>query len=461
MYTLQRELVKLIEDNVHSLPSSTDPIYFRDNIPPKKLHNAKKVYAQNVFNDSIIALHDNTVFGKGDDGFIITPNAIYYHELLGDPKVIPFEYIEKIDLQKNNNKTRLIVHFHGWELELKENIFKLEQTAKFLIEIQSIYRYIKKHGIELVPDRELALEEMKKELQILYIKTLVAFEKEDNHLLESGPLSETMSLMTQLHFNPEMRHEVRSYISNREQSFDELIVLVCRKIPKGNEKNLKMSLIKDIIRVRRSRDIKIKATQVMNLINVAIRLDINSDQIDLIEKMIINDEKLIKGEISDSEFVKTFKDLVAKGGAVGVPIAAMYMSGSVVGLSAAGITSGLAALGIGGILGFSSIVTGIGVLIVGGVIVYNGIKYITGGSEREKKSKREKMIQEIVKHHQETINNLIEDINFFTEELYELLEDREANALRLSNLQAEIQLFKEAMSKLRNKEQFLANSVKS
>jgi hypothetical protein len=461
MHPLRKELVKFIEENVRLLPSiSTHSIYFRDRIPQKKLNNAKKVYAQNVFNDTIIAFHDNTLFGKGDDGFIITPNAIYFHELLGDPKVIPFEHIEKVELQNNNKKPILFVHFQSGKLELTKNVFDLEPTAKFLNEIQNIYREIKEQGIELDPDHELALEEMKKELQILYIKTLVAFDIEDNHLLESGPLSEILSLMTQLHFNPEMRHEVRSYISNLNQSLDELIERVCRQIPKGNERNFKMSLIKDMIRVRRSR-VKTKAAYVINLVNIASKLDVNSDQIDLIEKLIINDEKLINGDISDSEFARSLKDLVAKGGALGVPIAAIYMSGSVVGLSAAGITSGLAALGFGGLLGFSSMVTGIGVLIIGGVIIYSGIKYIAGGSEREKKSKREKMIQEIVKHHQETINNLFEDINFFTEELNALLEDRETNALKLTKLQAEIQLFKEAMSKLRNREQTLANSVKS
>lgn len=462
MHALQMELVKLIESNANLIPSNyADSTFFKGNIPQKKLNNAKKVYAQNVFTDSIIAFHDNTVFGKGDDGFIITTNAIYFHELNGDSKVIPFEFIEKVDIKKEDKKSRLFIYFQGGNLELPESIFKHEQTAKFLIEVQRIYRELAKNGIELDPDRELALEEMKKELQILYIKTIIEFEKKDNQLLESGPLSEIMALMTQLHFNTEMRYEVRSYLSNQKREFDEILLHVCEQIPKENEQNLKMSLIKDMIRVRRSRDIKTKATQVKNLMKVAKRLDINSDQIALIEQMIINDEKLIKGEISESEFTKRFRDLLAQGSAIGVPITAIYMSGSVAGLSAAGITSGLAALGFGGILGFSSMLTGIGVLILGGVIIYSGVKYLTGGSEREKKSKREKMIQEIVKHHQKTINNLIEDINFFTDELNELLQDREANELKLIKLQAEIQLFKEAMSNLIIQEQTLANTIKS
>jgi hypothetical protein len=55
--------------------------------------------------------------------------------------------------------------------------------------------------------------------------------------------------------------------------------------------------------------------------------------------------------------------------AVGVPIAAVYVSGSVIGLSAAGITSGLAALGLG--LGM---VPGIGVAVLLGTGVFMGVR---------------------------------------------------------------------------------------
>ena len=72
------------------------------------------------------------------------------------------------------------------------------------------------------------------------------------------------------------------------------------------------------------------------------------------------DEQILAGQISDSQIANHAKTLAAKASAVGMPIAAVYLSGSVVGLSASGITSGLAALGLGGVLGLSSMVTGIG-----------------------------------------------------------------------------------------------------
>lgn len=68
---------------------------------------------------------------------------------------------------------------------------------------------------------------------------------------------------------------------------------------------------------------------------------------------------------------QTLDTAVAAAGlvAVGIPIAAVYVSGSVIGLSAAGITSGLAALGLG--LGM---VPGIGVAVLLGTGVFLGVR---------------------------------------------------------------------------------------
>lgn len=105
-------------------------------------------------------------------------------------------------------------------------------------------------------------------------------------------------------------------------------------------------------------------------------------------------------------------------------------------------------------------VTGIGVLIVGGVAVYTGVKYLTGGKQRKINSKREKMIQEVIKIHQATINALIDDINYFTEELNRLSQNYEENALKIANLMAEMQLYKEALTKIKSKSSDLKLVVK-
>ena len=50
----------------------------------------------------------------------------------------------------------------------------------------------------------------------------------------------------------------------------------------------------------------------------------------------MQDEKILAGELSDSQIADAAKGMAAQATAVGVPVAAVYLSGSVTGLSAAG-----------------------------------------------------------------------------------------------------------------------------
>lgn len=78
--------------------------------------------------------------------------------------------------------------------------------------------------------------------------------------------------------------------------------------------------------------------------------------------------------------------------AVGVPIAAVYVSGSVIGLSAAGITSGLAALGLG--LGM---VPGIGIAVLLGTGAFLGVQALLEGSNAQQQSRLRNQIKQRAK----------------------------------------------------------------
>ena len=80
-----------------------------------------------------------------------------------------------------------------------------------------------------------------------------------------------------------------------------------------------------------------------------------------------------------------------------------------------------------------------------------GIRWITGGSERDKTKQREFLIQEAIKNNQETINNLVEDINAITLTVVELLKDVDKNKLKIDKLSKEISIFSEVFSTLREK----------
>ncbi|MFJ8458918.1 hypothetical protein ACIQ57_07285 [Lysinibacillus xylanilyticus] len=457
---MHEEEIKLVEYIKKEVPqiNSRGKVYFKGDIPKKKIKVAFSSIAPGVFENMIRVYVDTTILGKGDDGFIVTTSSLYFKEIGANPIHIPFENIERVEL---TNK-KLTVTCLGKNVNLSSTTFKLPETQIFLNEMKSRHEKLKDLSVKCATDRILALEEMDVKVQINYLKTLVAYEKKVMGNLLSAPFSEILGLMTQLNFKPEMRQEIKRFIVSDNADFEESLQMTVITAPYGNIDNVQYSLLKDIIRLTRSRD-KSKASNNINLIYAGDLLNLSGnlkDKIDFIESAIINDEKLIDGQISEKEFEKNIKTLIAGGAAVGVPVAAIYISGSVVGLSAAGITSGLAAFGFGGLLGFSSMLTGIGVLIVGGVGVYTGVKYLTGGKQRKVSSKREKMIQEIIKIHQATINALIDDINYFTEELNRLSQDYEENALKIAKLMAEMQLYNEALTKIKSKSSCLELVVK-
>ena len=114
--------------------------------------------------------------------------------------------------------------------------------------------------------------------------------------------------------------------------------------------------MKDAIRVCRATS-KGPAREQRGIRQLAEMLDLDDEKIRFIEDACVQDEKILDGKLSDSQIAATAKELAARATSVGVPVAAVYLSGSVTGLSAAGIASGLATLGIGGVLGLSAMVT--------------------------------------------------------------------------------------------------------
>jgi uncharacterized tellurite resistance protein B-like protein len=110
--------------------------------------------------------------------------------------------------------------------------------------------------------------------------------------------------------------------------------------------------------------------------------------------------------IDDNHAADAIKAAVSGMTAVGVPIAAVVYSGSVVGLSAAGITSGLAALGLG-----AGMIPGIGVAILIGTAAFVGLNYLFDTGNKRKKEhyrrERERKAQLAMENLQETINHLI------------------------------------------------------
>lgn len=160
-----------------------------------------------------------------------------------------------------------------------------------------------------------------------------------------------------------------------------------------------------------------------------------------IREFVIEAKRLRERGIDDKYAKDALKSAVSGLGAVGVPVAAVYFSGSVIGLSAAGITSGLAALGLG-----FGMIPGIGVAILIGTGIFIALsKVLDVGGKKKKQTlqkEKERRAQQVIKNLQDTINNLIERI----QELEKKAKEAQANKEAIEELTKRLTMLKQIVA---------------
>lgn len=286
------------------------------------------------------------------------------------------------------------------------------------------------------------VEDLPDALKEGYLSVLVWLVHFDDSQIDALELCEIQLLMTQLRCNPDVRKAVRAYLEDPETLQAEAqIARMLELFPPESDGSLALrcSLMKDAIRVCRATS-EGPAEDRVGIRKLAEMLDLDDEKVKFIEVACEQDEKILDGELSDSQIANAAKGLAAQATAVGVPVAAVYLSGSVTGLSAAGIASGLATLGLGGVLGLSAMVTGIGVAIVAGGVAFKGVRWALGGSERGRASLRELMLQEVLRIHQGAIINLGEDMAHFGERIAALSNETDRNRAAIDKLFREVTL---------------------
>ncbi|WP_404343040.1 hypothetical protein [Vreelandella venusta] len=83
-----------------------DKVFVKPKIPAKKLLNALS-YAPGVNPDDVLILVDDTVFGGAKDGFLVTQEAIFCHELMTPKKQISLHNIKEICI---GEKTQILIN---------------------------------------------------------------------------------------------------------------------------------------------------------------------------------------------------------------------------------------------------------------------------------------------------------------------------------------------------------------
>lgn len=446
-YEVEETFPNLIELKVSGSCRKSAGLFRQGKISDKKLQNAIKEYAPAVTPERVCFLYDDTVFGSAKDGFLVTDSAFYFKS---GTHSITVRFNDIIGLFRKDDG--LHISMGEQEVVLSAD-WPVLDTGGFEVLLAYI-KQLGEDGLTKDADGLLIIEDMSDDFKLKYLEVLLWLTYSDDSVIDPKELSELQILMTQLKFSADLRHRVREAIGQAAGlDPDALVEQLDALIPSGGSvEAIHASLMKDAIRVHRSTSPDSESLDSPGLSHLSAALHISPEQIELLVSVIKNDEDILSGKLDDDQIVAHAKELAAKASAVGIPIAAVYLSGSVVGLSAAGVTSGLATLGLGGVLGFSSMVTGIGVAVLLGVGAYKGIQYLTGGAKRDRESRREYMLKEVLRIHQRSISNLGEDIAYFAEQLVDLTKESNIRHCQLETLGKKVKLLASALGCLRKQE---------
>ena len=298
----------------------------------------------------------------------------------------------------------------------------------------------------------VAIEDLSDEVKLAYIKVIVWLVHHDDGDIDASEFSELRLLMTQLSFSGELRRRTPAMMDEAPGFvLDRILERLMEEAPRGAERSIAFSLVKDMVRVSISSDGD-ESAESPQIAQACKYLDIDDEQLRVIRDAVEFDRQVLDGSVTSDELTATATGVAASAATVGVPLTAIYMSGSVVGLSASGVTSGLAALGVGGLLGLSSMATGIGVAALLGVGAYRGIRWAMGGNDTEKRrALRELMLQEVLRNHQKTMSGLGEDLADLAQKIVHLSRDGTENKLRVEKLGMEVTLFAEALAQVKRR----------
>ena len=445
----------IIRENINKLNNGNFYFYVSPDIPPKKLDNAIAAYARDVQPGYVLALYDQTVFGSAKEGIMFLGDRMYFSR---NKRMVNYLDIQDVELLQNYKVAK-----DGTRKEVEPSVIMAwtdgtkERFDDYLIGInkqgfkdfiQIIHDEVGTEEIELDSTNQLLpLSMMEDEIKETYIKFLCNAVYLDDGQIDSREYAEIMTLIAINSLTHESRMKIRMYMYNMDgmEDMEALLEKIDSLVPSGSVEAIRLSLFKDAVNIRwdalNLEDNKAAAKEDRYIRELQGLLDINDDKAEFIISEIQKNKDILNKRQNDDQIKNSMKETMAKAGAVGVPMAAVYLSGSVVGVSAAGITSGLATLGMGGILGFSSMFTGIGVAVLLGVGAYKGVRKFSGLDDLEKNKEREMMLKEVAKNAQKTLNYLVEDINALNDQLQQAFSEQDIMnektrqlALRLSKL---------------------------
>ncbi|WQJ74057.1 hypothetical protein P3U44_00505 [Mammaliicoccus sciuri] len=428
-----------LSNNIKGARSTTSKVHIAPDISEKVLTNAVKSTKELIEKEYYLGIIDTSLMGSGKEGIYLSGEKIVIKELMEQPHEIYFKDIEGITTQNRVKKEKnydynIIKLKNGSSYSISEmlsnyiNANLFEEFIDQIIELNEENDFIETNQI-------IPLEDLDEEIKIIYVKILCNYAYSNDNIIDSSEYADIVSFIARINMDSEHRVELRSYMSdvNMVEDTFELVEQLSERCGNIDFGIIKMSLLKDLIALYAIEHGEEELIQDKFILTMADELDINSNELHVFLDTHKYNQSILEKRLNDSDIKKTIKDISSKAASVGVPMAALYLSGTA-GVSAIGMTSGLATLGMGGLLGFSSMFTGVGVLALLGITSYQGMKKLTGLNDEKNNKHRELMLQEIIKNNQKSLQYLIEDVNTISSKLINEIKSGEQNSKKIEKL---------------------------
>lgn len=258
--------------------------------------------------------------------------------------------------------------------------------------------------------------------------------------LDKDEMELIFGMMDLEHMSEEGKRQVQFYVVNPPSLWN------CLRQLSDADENLRFGLMVNLVDTAWAND-ELDPNEEKAILLAQQELRVTDEQLQAINTFIQKIREIRARGVDDNQAADAIKAAAAGLGAVGVPIAAVYFSGSVIGLSAAGITSGLAALGLG-----FGMVPGIGVAVLVGAGIFWGVSQMLdlGGNraKEEARKEQERKAQLVIQNMQGAISQLVSQISSLQEK---------AASLEASAANAEAN--KEAIRILTERLRFMQQSV--
>ena len=412
------------------------------NIPESKLDAVIKSYAPDESPDYVVGVVDTGTINLAKGmmaGLVLFGDKLYFKETVGHASVLQFTDIKSVTygISESEKQPELSIDLINGQREiLPESIIKRlngEMLAAFLNTIGEIIAA--NGGATEQTKQALPLEEMDDDVKLLYVEFLANYCLSHDKGIDADVYREIMSMIARISMGRESRFKIRAYMSenNYIQENVELLDDLQGKVPSGSFPIVQKSMMKDIL-VLSSVHGDLHNWQQDDFIKwYCKKINMTVEQVNVIVSSIQNDADIINKRLNDTDIKKSLNNLVGRAAGVGVPMIALYFSGTT-GVSAIGMTTGLASLGGAGVAGLSSMFTGVGAVAVLGIVSYEVVKRVSGQKDLENNQQRERMLQEIIGNSQKTLNFLIEDVNYIAKLLNSALTGEKVNQIRIQKL---------------------------